>query len=111
MGILLFRFTGNTVYVHGHRVTEELLRKAFSNFGSIVNISMEKERKYVCTLKLPSADDMLTRKALNPLLAEIHFRGSYIISEYKILRIVYQFLCSLESSHRDSCNEYPEHRI
>jgi len=36
---------GNTVYVHGLGVTEEILRKTFSNFGTIVNISMEKERK------------------------------------------------------------------
>ena len=38
---------GNTVYVYGHSVTEETLRKAFSNFGNIVNISMETERQYV----------------------------------------------------------------
>ena len=38
---------GNTVYVNGHGITEELLRKAFSNFGSIVNITMEGEKKLV----------------------------------------------------------------
>ena len=38
---------GNTVYVYGHSVTEETLRKAFSNFGNIVNITMETERQYV----------------------------------------------------------------
>ena len=38
---------GNTVYVYGHSVTEETLRKAFSNFGTIVNITMEAERQYV----------------------------------------------------------------
>ena len=36
---------GNTIYVHGHGVTEELLRKAFSTFGTIVNITMELDRK------------------------------------------------------------------
>lgn len=38
---------GNTVYVYGHSVTEEILQKAFSNFGMIVNISMETEKQYV----------------------------------------------------------------
>lgn len=36
---------GNTIYVHGHGVTEELLRKAFATFGTIVNITMELDRK------------------------------------------------------------------
>ncbi|XP_045197091.1 negative elongation factor E-like isoform X2 [Mercenaria mercenaria] len=49
---------GNTVYVHGHGVNEELLRKAFHNFGNIVNISMEKERNcgFVTFDKMDSAD-------------------------------------------------------
>ncbi|XP_060594827.1 negative elongation factor E-like [Ruditapes philippinarum] len=49
---------GNTVYVHGHGVNEELLRKAFHNFGNIVNISMEKERNcgFVTFDKMDCAD-------------------------------------------------------
>lgn len=49
---------GNTVYVHGHGATEELLRKAFHNFGTIVNISLEKERNcgFVTFDKMDSAD-------------------------------------------------------
>lgn len=49
---------GNTVYVHGHGVTEELLRKAFHNFGNIVNISLEKEKNcgFVTFDKMDSAD-------------------------------------------------------
>ncbi|XP_029656219.1 negative elongation factor E isoform X1 [Octopus sinensis] len=35
---------GNTIYVYGHKVTEELLRKAFENIGPIVNVTMELER-------------------------------------------------------------------
>lgn len=35
---------GNTLYVYGQGVTEELLRKHFANFGNIVNITMEKEK-------------------------------------------------------------------
>lgn len=49
---------GNTVYVHGHGITEDLLRKAFHNFGNIVNISLEKERScgFVTFDKMDSAD-------------------------------------------------------
>ena len=36
---------GNTVYVHGVGVTEEILKKAFSNFGNIININIERERQ------------------------------------------------------------------
>lgn len=36
---------GNTIYAHGFGVTEEILRKAFSNFGTIINISMELDKK------------------------------------------------------------------
>jgi len=38
---------GNTVYVYGHGLNEDMLRKAATNFGTIVNISMEIEKKYV----------------------------------------------------------------
>ena len=37
---------GNTVYVRGFGVNEQLLRRAFHKFGAIVNISMEIEKKY-----------------------------------------------------------------
>ena len=36
---------GNTIYVHGHGLTEELLNKAFSSLGTIINISMEPDKK------------------------------------------------------------------
>ncbi len=35
---------GNTVYVFGYQITEELLKKAFQPMGKIVNISMEVEK-------------------------------------------------------------------
>lgn len=35
---------GNTVYVHGYNITEDILRNAFSTFGNILNISMEVDR-------------------------------------------------------------------
>ena len=38
---------GNTIFVQGHKITEDLLRKAFTNCGLIVNISMEVEKEYV----------------------------------------------------------------
>lgn len=36
---------GNTIYCHGFGVTEEILRKALSPFGNIINVSMELEKK------------------------------------------------------------------
>lgn len=36
---------GNTIHVFGIGVTEEILTKAFSNFGNIININIERERK------------------------------------------------------------------
>lgn len=36
---------GNTIYVSGYKITEEFLKKHFSTFGNIVNISMEIEKK------------------------------------------------------------------
>ncbi|KAJ1523504.1 hypothetical protein ONE63_001356 [Megalurothrips usitatus] len=35
---------GNTIFVQGFSITEELLRKAFMNCGDIINISMEIEK-------------------------------------------------------------------
>ncbi|XP_067145409.1 negative elongation factor E [Centruroides vittatus] len=35
---------GNTVYVHGYGVTEDILRNGFQPFGNIINISMEMDR-------------------------------------------------------------------
>ncbi|XP_044766936.1 negative elongation factor E [Coccinella septempunctata] len=35
---------GNTIYVTGYKITEEFLKKHFSTFGNIVNISMEIEK-------------------------------------------------------------------
>ncbi|GAB0099827.1 Negative elongation factor E [Sergentomyia squamirostris] len=36
--------TGNTIYVSGNKVTEDYLKKYFSSFGTIVNVSMEIEK-------------------------------------------------------------------
>ena len=36
---------GNTVYIYGHNLTEALVKKAFSNFGVMINITMEPEKK------------------------------------------------------------------
>jgi len=35
---------GNTIYVHGYNITEDLLRTTFGSCGKIVNISMEVEK-------------------------------------------------------------------
>ena len=89
---------GNTVYVYGHNVTEEILRKAFSNFGTIVNISMETERQYVlvqtghllfvqtvCRVCINSAPISFT--TFFPQLG-----SSIIHRNKKYFRIIYQFV-------------------
>ncbi|CAG0879271.1 unnamed protein product [Darwinula stevensoni] len=38
------RRSGNTIYVFGYNITEELLKRAFQPFGNIINISMEIEK-------------------------------------------------------------------
>ena len=38
---------GNTVYVFGYQITEDLLKNAFSPLGKIVNISMEVEKVHL----------------------------------------------------------------
>ncbi|KAK3913634.1 Negative elongation factor E [Frankliniella fusca] len=35
---------GNTIFVQGYSITEDLLRKAFMNCGTIINVSMEVEK-------------------------------------------------------------------
>ncbi|XP_046376272.1 negative elongation factor E-like [Haliotis rufescens] len=53
---------GRTIYIHGHGISEELLRKAGSNFGNVVNITMETDRNcgFVTFEKLESADQAIT---------------------------------------------------
>ena len=36
---------GNTVYVRGHGLTEEMLRKAFNSVGEILNLTTERNKK------------------------------------------------------------------
>lgn len=41
---------GNTIFVSGHKISEEFLKKHFQTIGNIINVSMEIEKKY-STLK------------------------------------------------------------
>ncbi|XP_005106068.1 negative elongation factor E [Aplysia californica] len=52
---------GNTIYVHGVGITEDMLKKSFSNFGKIVNISMETERNkaFITFEKMEAADQAI----------------------------------------------------
>uniref|UniRef100_A0A2M4BWB4 Negative elongation factor E n=1 Tax=Anopheles marajoara TaxID=58244 RepID=A0A2M4BWB4_9DIPT len=56
--------SGNTVYVSGNKVTEDFLKKHFSDYGDILNISMEieKGRGFITFSNTESAD-----KAINEL--------------------------------------------
>lgn len=38
---------GNTIYVHGENISEDILRLAFSTFGPVLNITAEPNKKYV----------------------------------------------------------------
>ncbi|KAK2188025.1 hypothetical protein NP493_146g00011 [Ridgeia piscesae] len=55
---------GNTVYVRAHGITEEILRKAFSNVGNILNLTIERVKNcgFVTFEKMESAD-----KAINEM--------------------------------------------
>lgn len=37
---------GNTIYVHGDNINEDILRLGFSSFGIILNITTEPSKKY-----------------------------------------------------------------
>lgn len=37
---------GNTIFVSGNKVTEDFLKKTFNDYGTIVNVSMEIEKRY-----------------------------------------------------------------
>ncbi|XP_058121595.1 negative elongation factor E [Anopheles ziemanni] len=54
--------SGNTVYVSGNKVTEDFLKKHFSEFGEILNISMEieKGRGFITFSKTESADKAIS---------------------------------------------------
>lgn len=47
---------GNTVYVHGHSVSEETLRRAFAKIGGILNISMDRNCGFVTFENMDLAD-------------------------------------------------------
>jgi hypothetical protein len=36
---------GNTIFVSGHKITEDFLKKTFHTYGNIVNVTMEIEKK------------------------------------------------------------------
>lgn len=38
---------GNTIYIHGENLTEDILRLGFSTFGTVLNITTEHSKKYV----------------------------------------------------------------
>lgn len=66
--------SGNTIYVSGKNVSEEFLNKHFSEFGTIVNISMEIEKgRGFVTFSKPDA----TEKAISEvsLLFKIYING------------------------------------
>ncbi|OWF37470.1 negative elongation factor E-like [Mizuhopecten yessoensis] len=68
---------GNTIYVHGHGVSEEILRKAFSNLGNVVNVNMEKDKNvgFVTFEKMESADSAIS-EVNNAMIDGVQLRVS-----------------------------------
>ncbi|XP_059164630.1 negative elongation factor E-like [Physella acuta] len=56
---------GNTVYVNGIGITEEMIRKSFSHYGNIVNINMELEKHnaFVTFDKMEAAEQAIANTA------------------------------------------------
>ena len=54
--------SGYTIYVSGKTITEEFLKKNFSEYGTIVNVSMEieKGRGFITFSKMDSSDKAIT---------------------------------------------------
>ncbi|XP_071445948.1 negative elongation factor E [Hetaerina americana] len=53
---------GNTIFVSGYKITEDFLKKAFSSFGNIVNISMEieKNRGFITFDKMEASEKAIS---------------------------------------------------
>ncbi|XP_013418807.1 negative elongation factor E [Lingula anatina] len=68
---------GNTIYVYGQGITEEMLKKAFANFGTVVNINMEVEKNcgFVTFEKMESAEEAITHMN-NTMVQQIQLRVS-----------------------------------
>ncbi|XP_050096206.1 negative elongation factor E-like [Anopheles aquasalis] len=68
--------SGNTVYVSGNKVTEDFLKKHFSDYGDILNISMEIEKgrgfiTFSCTESADKAINELHSKSVGGILLQV----------------------------------------
>ncbi|XP_059173927.1 negative elongation factor E-like [Physella acuta] len=56
---------GNTVYVNGIGITEDMIRKSFSHYGNIININMELEKHnaFVTFDKMEAAEQAIANTA------------------------------------------------
>lgn len=52
---------GNTIFVHGYTINEEMMRSTFSRFGRIVKIKLERERNnaFITFEKMEAADQAI----------------------------------------------------
>ncbi|XP_077987174.1 negative elongation factor E-like [Glandiceps talaboti] len=68
---------GNTVYVHGHGITEKTCQQAFSHIGRIVQINMERDKHcgFVTFEKMEMADKAI-EEMNGSSIAGIHLRVS-----------------------------------
>ena len=67
--------TGYTIYVSGKTITEDYLKKHFSEFGSIVNVSMEieKGRGFVTFSKTEATDRAIAEVSENQFFVYPHY--------------------------------------
>ncbi|GFO17725.1 negative elongation factor e [Plakobranchus ocellatus] len=68
---------GNTIFVQGFGITEDMLQKVFSKFGKIVNINMERERNkgFVTFEKMEAADKAIS-EINGSMISNTQFRVS-----------------------------------
>ena len=65
---------GNTVFVKGHGLNEEIVRSAFDRFGKILNVKMDSDNRnnwFVTYLEQPDAATAI-RQMDNTMVSEIH---------------------------------------
>jgi len=68
---------GNTIFVKGIGVTEELMRKTFNSFGKIINVAMETERnKAFITFEKTDSADQAINQVNDSMVSNTHLRVS-----------------------------------
>jgi negative elongation factor E len=69
--------TGNTIYIFGYNITEDILRRAFQTFGNILSVTIEPEKNCgFITFDRPEAADQAISEMNGSMFADIHLKVS-----------------------------------